>query len=111
MDVILATGNSNEATSDALKGLRPEGRVIVMGVAYDTFTIPNMGSGGGELIMNSQQIIRSAHEGLQYLAEALNYASQGKVKPRVEVFPKEQLANAYERIASGKVRFRAVVKY
>src|SRR4029077_1814225 len=30
-DVILATSNSYKATADAIKGLRPDGRVILMG--------------------------------------------------------------------------------
>lgn len=110
-DVILAPGNSYEQVTDAFKGLTQWGRLVVMGVVFDSLTIPNMGSGGGELIMNSQRIIGSAHEGLQYLAEALDYAGQGKVKPMVEVFAKEQVAEAYDRIASGKVRFCAVVTY
>jgi D-arabinose 1-dehydrogenase-like Zn-dependent alcohol dehydrogenase len=111
-DVILATGNSNAATIDAMKALRPNGRIIVMGVAYDALTIPNMGTGtGAELIMNSQQIIGSAHNGMEYLVEALNIAAQGKVKAMVEVYPKERVAEAYDRVASGKVRFRAVVTY
>jgi D-arabinose 1-dehydrogenase-like Zn-dependent alcohol dehydrogenase len=32
-DVILATSNSYKATADAIKGLRPDGRVILMGVS------------------------------------------------------------------------------
>ena len=32
-DVILATSNSYKATADSLKGLRPDGRLILMGVS------------------------------------------------------------------------------
>jgi D-arabinose 1-dehydrogenase-like Zn-dependent alcohol dehydrogenase len=108
--VILGAGNSNEALADAFKGLVPNGRMIVMGVAYDQFRTPNMGSGGGELIMNSQQIMDSAHNGNEYLVE-VSIAATGKVKAMVEVYPKERVAEAYDRVATGKARFCAVVTY
>src|SRR5919206_333559 len=39
-DVILATSNSYKATADAIKGIRPDGRVILMGVSStDTLTV------------------------------------------------------------------------
>ena len=60
---------------------------------------------------HSYQIVGSAHNGLEYLAEALDVVARGAVKPMVEVFPKERVAEAYERAASGAVRFKAVVTY
>jgi D-arabinose 1-dehydrogenase-like Zn-dependent alcohol dehydrogenase len=33
------------------------------------------------------------------------------VKPMIETFPKERVGDAYERAASGAVRFKAVVTY
>jgi D-arabinose 1-dehydrogenase-like Zn-dependent alcohol dehydrogenase len=32
-DVILATSNSYKATADSIKGLRPDGRFVLMGVS------------------------------------------------------------------------------
>jgi hypothetical protein len=54
---------------------------------------------------------RELAAGKQYLVEALELAGQGKVKTLTEVFPKEQIAEAYQKVADGDVRFRAVVTY
>src|SRR5215217_44189 len=53
-DVILATSNSYKATADAIKSLRPDGRVILMGVSStEPFTI------SPEILFNHTRIIGS----------------------------------------------------
>jgi D-arabinose 1-dehydrogenase-like Zn-dependent alcohol dehydrogenase len=49
---------------------------------------------------------QSGHE---YLYEALDYVSKGKVRVMTETFPLDDVADAYERVDNGNVRFRAVV--
>ena len=49
--------------------------------------------------------------GLEYLAEALNIAASGKVKPMVELFPSENVNEAAARATAGDVRVKAVVIY
>jgi alcohol dehydrogenase/propanol-preferring alcohol dehydrogenase len=63
------------------------------------------------LVSNSYQIIGSAHTGLEYLAEALNIAASGKVKPMIEVFPSEDISEAAARATAGDVRFKVAVIY
>ena len=63
------------------------------------------------LVSHSYQIVGSAHNGLEYLAEALDLVGTGAVKPMIETFPKERVGDAYKRAASGAVRFKAVVTY
>jgi alcohol dehydrogenase len=105
-DVILATTNSYKAASDTLQGLRPDGRLILIGLLSDEpFTI----SAPFEFIANRLQIMGSAHNGREYLYEALDYVAKGKVKIMTETFPLDDIADAYGRVANGKVRFRAVV--
>jgi alcohol dehydrogenase len=48
--------------------------------------------------------------GQEYLYEALDYVANGKVKIISETFSLDDVADAYEKIASGNVRFRAVIK-
>ncbi|MEK6569302.1 MAG: hypothetical protein AABZ38_03215 [candidate division NC10 bacterium] len=45
----------------------------------------------------------------EYLYEALDYAAKGKVKVIAEIYPLKEIGRAYERVANGKVRFRAVI--
>jgi alcohol dehydrogenase/propanol-preferring alcohol dehydrogenase len=105
-DVLLATNSSNEAAIDAMQGLSPRATVVLMGIAFDTFTVTNMA-----MVMGSLRILGSAHNGTQYLVEALQLAADGKVTPMIEVFDKNQAADAYKRAAGGKARFRAVISY
>ena len=63
------------------------------------------------LVSNSYQVIGSAHNGLEYLAEALSFVERGQVKPMIEVFPNERINEAVAGATAGKVRFRAVVTY
>jgi D-arabinose 1-dehydrogenase-like Zn-dependent alcohol dehydrogenase len=42
--------------------------------------------------------------------DALRFAALSGVRPMIEVFPLERTADAYQRMISGKVRFRSVLK-
>jgi alcohol dehydrogenase len=46
----------------------------------------------------------------EYLYEALDYVAKGKVRVITETFSLDDISNAYDRVANGKVRFRAVIK-
>ena len=103
-DVILATSNSYKATADSIKGLRPEGRVILMG--YST-TEPLAIS--PEILLNHGHIIGSTQNDREHLYEALDYATKGKVRVMTEIFALEDISSAYEKVANGNVRFKAVI--
>ena len=103
-DVILATSNSMTSTGDTLKGLRPDGRLILMGLSSsDRLEVP------ADLLLTRGRIIGSQQNGREYLYEALDYAAKGKVKVIEETYPLKEIGRAYERVANGKVRFRAVI--
>jgi D-arabinose 1-dehydrogenase-like Zn-dependent alcohol dehydrogenase len=104
-DVILATSNSYQSVIDALKGLRPDGRAVIMGVSTEPLQLA-----ASDLIAKRIRIIGSQQNGLEYLYEALDYVVKGKVKPIIEVFPLSAIAQAYDKVANGTVRFRAVIK-
>jgi dehydrogenase len=104
-DIILATSNSYKAAADTLRGLRPDGRLMFIGGSDEPFTIPSP----GELLFNRHQIIGSSQNGREYLYEALDYVAKGKVKVMTETFPLDDIAGAYEKVANGNVRFRAVI--
>jgi alcohol dehydrogenase len=105
-DIILATSNSYKAAADTLRGLRPDGRLMFIGGSDEPFTIPSP----GEFLANRHQIIGSQQNGREYLYEALDYVAKGRVKVMAETFPLDDIADAYEKVANGKVRFRAVIK-
>lgn len=103
-DVILATGNSGQAMADSMQGLRPDGRFVLMGFDPKPLPIPT-----GDVIMRRLRILGSQQNHREYLYEALDYAAKGKVKVLAECYGLEKIGVAYERVAQGKVRFRAVI--
>jgi len=103
-DIVLATGNSVDSMVDAIAGLRPDGRLVVMG--FEAKPLP---VSPADLIMRRIKIIGSQQNGPQYLHEALDYAAKGKVKVIEETYPLDDVNKAYDRVADGKVRFRAVI--
>jgi alcohol dehydrogenase len=103
-DVLLATSNSFKATSDAMKGLRPDGRLVLMGFSSEPLELSP-----ADIISKRLRILGSIQNGREYLYEALDYAARGKVKVVTEVYPLSEIGRAYERVAQGRVRFRAVI--
>ena len=103
-DIILSTSNSTQSMMDSMQGLRPDGRFIVMGAGAEPLSISLT-----ELLFKRIKIIGSQQNGPEYLYEALDYVAQGKVKPIIEAYPLGEASKAYERVAEGKARFRAVL--
>jgi alcohol dehydrogenase len=102
-DVILATSNSYKATADTLQALRPDGRLVLMGFDPEPLQVP------GTLLFVRGRIIGSSQNHPEHLYEALNWSAKGKVKVVAETYRLEDIGKAYDRVAEGKVRFRAVV--
>ncbi len=103
-DIILSTSNSTKAMVDSMQGLRPDGRFVVMGADAEPLSLSLM-----DFIEKRIRVIGSSQNGPEYLYEALDYVAQGKVKPIVETYPLVEAPKAYERVAAGKARFRAVL--
>jgi len=103
-DVILATSNSYKATSDTLKGLRPDGRLVLMGISDEPLIVT------GHLLYGRGRIIGSVQNDREYLYEALDYVAKGKVRVMTESFPLDEMNVAYEKVVKGELRFRAVLK-
>ncbi len=104
-DVVLATSNSNEAMMQALDALRPDGRLVIMGVdgATPFSFVP------ATALTKRIRILTSSQNNRRDLFEALAYVAEGKVKVFTETFALDDIAHAYDRVAKGEARFRAVV--
>lgn len=103
-DVILGTGNSTEAMADTIQGLRPDGRLVVMGFDPKPLQVSL-----ADLIARRIRLLGSTQNGPEYLYEALDFAAKGKVKVIAETYRLDEIRRAYERVETGQVRFRAVV--
>jgi alcohol dehydrogenase len=102
-DVILVTGNSWKAAGDAMKALRPQGRVVLMGVSVEPLAVPL------SLLFVEGRILGSSQNDPEHLYEALDFVARGKVKVVTERYKLDDIAKAYDRVEKGQVRFRAVI--
>jgi len=84
--------------------LRPDGRLVTMGADAEPLSVSLI-----DLISKRIQIVGSQQNGPEYLYEALDYVGQGKVKSIIETYPLAEAVKAYQRVAEGKARFRAVL--
>jgi 2-desacetyl-2-hydroxyethyl bacteriochlorophyllide A dehydrogenase len=105
-DVILSTTNSAKQVSSAFAGLRPGGRLVNMGLTNGPLTIePTV------LMFGQRQLRGSTQDERKDLFEALALVAKGKVKPVVETYPLDRANEARDRLAAGKVRYRAVLQH
>lgn len=103
-DIILSTTNSSEAMTGSIKGLRPDGRFVAMGVDAKPAQFSII-----DLIRKRLKIIGSQQNHREYLFEALDMVAKGKVNVITETYAFEDINKAYEQVKQGKVRYRAVV--
>jgi len=100
--VILCTAPNGKAISDLIPGLGPNGQAIIVTGARDPMMIPPA------LLLGGQRSVMGFVSG--NIEEALGFSVLTKVIPMVEVFALEQVALAYEKMMTGKVHFRSVLK-
>jgi D-arabinose 1-dehydrogenase-like Zn-dependent alcohol dehydrogenase len=63
-----------------------------------------------DFLFKRDRIIGSTQNDREYLYEALDYVAKGKVRVMTEIFPLEEISNAYDKVANGDVRFKAVIE-
>src|SRR6516164_9580861 len=73
-DIVLGTSNSMDAMADSIRGLRPAGRLVVMGAEAKPLAVSPV-----DLILKRIKIIGSQQNVREYLYEALALAASGKV--------------------------------
>jgi len=101
---ILATVTAPGAMSGAVGGLRPRGRMIVVGASADPMQIPPFA-----LIPGSTGVIGHASGTSKDSEDTLRFSVLQDVRPTIETYPLEQAAEGYTRMMSGEARFRVVL--
>lgn len=104
-NVILSTLTSAKALEWAMDGLALAGKLIVVGAPED-----------GPLVINPFPLLLGrltvagwpSGTGMDS-EDTLNFSALTGVKPMIETYPLEKAEEAYERMTSGKARFRVVL--
>ena len=100
--VILCTAPSGQAISALVDGLAVSGKIIIVTAPPDMVQIPAF------LLLGGSRSLGGWVGGS--IEETIRFSVLFHVMPMVEVFPLEQAAQAYEKMMTSKVHFRAVLR-
>ena len=101
--VILATATSGEAMSAVEGGLAVNGTLLIVGAAPSMQVSP-------VFLLSGCRSIKGWYSGTSIDSQdTLAFSARTGVRPMNEIFPLERASEAYDRMMSGKARFRVVL--
>jgi D-arabinose 1-dehydrogenase-like Zn-dependent alcohol dehydrogenase len=103
--VILATAPDGKAMGSLVDGLGVDGKLIIVGASFEPFAVSS-----AQLLMARKSVMGWPSGTSIDSEDTLRFAAANGVRPMIETFPLERAGEAYERMMSGKVRFRSVLK-
>jgi uncharacterized zinc-type alcohol dehydrogenase-like protein len=107
LDYLLVTaGNGSGTWEDLLHYLAPDGKLIQIGVNPTPALLSPL-----TLLMGQKTVVGSAAGSSEVVQTMLNFAAVHQIQPIIEVFPFSKINEALDKVASGKVRFRAVLTH
>ncbi|MCI0586746.1 MAG: alcohol dehydrogenase [Planctomycetes bacterium] len=102
--VVLATVTNGKAMTAALGGLGVDGKFVVLGAADTPLQVPAI------LLISGRRSVAGWPSGTSIDSQdTLAFAARTGVRSMNEVFPFKHAAEAYDRMMSGKARFRVVL--
>lgn len=101
---ILSTLTSAKALETAADGLAPNGKLVILGVPDGPIPVNAV-----PLVLERRSIVGwPAGTGMDS-EDTLNFSAFTKVRPMIETYSLDRAAEAYDRMISGKARFRVVL--
>jgi D-arabinose 1-dehydrogenase-like Zn-dependent alcohol dehydrogenase len=102
--VILATVIDAKSMSSVVAGLGIDGKLVVLGASGEPIEVPPL------MLIGARRSITGWPSGTAADSEdTLKFSLQSSVLPMIETFPLAKAAEAYQRMMSGKARFRVVL--
>jgi D-arabinose 1-dehydrogenase-like Zn-dependent alcohol dehydrogenase len=102
--VIIATAPSGKAMSELIDGLAPNGKLVVIGAAFDPIQVTPL-----QLISGTRTIEGWAAGTPADSEDTLRFAELSGVRPMIETYPLERANEGYARMISGEAQFRVVL--
>jgi D-arabinose 1-dehydrogenase-like Zn-dependent alcohol dehydrogenase len=102
--IILGTVPSGKAMGEVLGGLAVNGKLIMIGVSDEPLEVPPT-----LFILGRRSVVGWPAGTSMDSQDTLSFSVLSGVRSMNEVFPLERAPEAYERMMSGKARFRAVL--
>lgn len=103
-NVILATAPDSKAISALVDGLGPSGKLLVIGADQNPLTVTPL-----QLIGPRRSILGWPSGTAKDSEDTMQFSAMTGVRPMIETYPLTKAAEAYERMISGKARFRVVI--
>lgn len=101
--VVLATVTAGAAMAATVGGLTPRGKLLVLGAA-DPMQVDPLA------LLLQRRSVEGWYSGTSIDSQdTLNFSVQSNVRSMNEIYPLEKAPEAYDRMMSGKARFRAVL--
>jgi D-arabinose 1-dehydrogenase-like Zn-dependent alcohol dehydrogenase len=102
--VILATAPDSKAMTEMVDGLAPSGKLLIVGAGPDPLAITPI-----QLILARREVRGWPSGTAKDSEDTLQFSMLTGVRPMIEKFPLEKVAEGFEQMMSGKARFRAVL--
>lgn len=103
--VILSTVTNSKAMSAVVGGLSVNGKLIILGISMDPIEIAPLA-----LVGQRRTVLGWPSGTSMDSQDTLSFCALTGVRSINEVYPLEKAAEAYDRMMSGKARFRVVLK-
>ncbi len=102
--IILATVTDGKAMSSVVAGLAIDGKLMVLGAPPDSLQIPAL------LLIGGRRSVVGWPSGSSIDSQdTLRFCALTGIRSMNEVYPLERASEAYDRMMSGKARFRVVI--
>jgi len=105
-NLILATAPSAKAISSLVDGLAPSGKLLVPAAPNEPLEINAL-----SLIMGRRSVAGWYSGTAKDSQDTLEFSALNGVHPMIEKYPLDRVAEGYEQMHSGKVRFRVVLTF
>jgi D-arabinose 1-dehydrogenase-like Zn-dependent alcohol dehydrogenase len=102
--VILATAPNAKAISALVDGLSVNGKLVIPAAPNEPLTVSAM-----SLFLERRSVLGWYSGTAKDSQDTLEFSALTGVHPMIEKYPLSRVAEAYEQMMSGKVRFRAVL--
>jgi D-arabinose 1-dehydrogenase-like Zn-dependent alcohol dehydrogenase len=102
---IIATVTDADAMSASIGGLSHQGELVILGVPGDPLKVPAI-----PLILQKQAVVGWPSGTSIDSEDTLKFSSLFGVKALIEKYPLDKAPEAFERMMSGKARFRVVLE-
>lgn len=102
--MILATAPDSKSISALVDGLAPSGKLLVIGASQESLTVTPL-----QLIGQRRSLKGWPSGSGKDSEDTMQFSALSGVRPMIETYPLTKAAEAYERMMSGKARFRVVI--